>query len=194
MSVVPEYLNRRRALKTLIGGVLGTFAASKLVHSNSKVASSTTAKLPPRPNNISPELLAKDESFWAQVALNYDKAQRIVNLEHGYWGKMSKQVQEVFVDKTKMVNTQLSVYARKHFSEDLKLSAGKIAQALGANYDEVVITRNATESIHNLMRQYNDFNANDTVLFADIDYPSFKDTMRWLAKTQVTVHQGPIDS
>ena len=40
MSVVPEYLNRRRALKTLIGGVLGTFAASKLVHANSKIASS----------------------------------------------------------------------------------------------------------------------------------------------------------
>ena len=171
-------------LKTLVGGAFGTLAATKLAYASSGMASLKTHQFLKMTKGLSPELLAKDESFWAQVALNYDKAQGIVNLEHGYWGKMSKQVQEVFIDKTKMVNTQLSVYARKHFSEDLKLSASKIAQALGANHDEVVITRNATESIHNLMRQYNDFNTNDTVLFADIDYPSFKDTMRWLAKTQ----------
>ncbi|AMJ95386.1 aminotransferase class V-fold PLP-dependent enzyme [Alteromonas stellipolaris] len=197
MSEVPEYLNRRQVLKALVGGAVGgtvgTLAATKLVHASSEVTSSIPAKLPrlpERPKNISPEMLAKDESFWAQVALNYDKARGIVNLEHGYWGKMSKQVQQVFIEKTEMVNTQLSVYGRKHFSNDLKNSAHKIAQALGADSDEVVITRNATESIHNLMRQYNDFNANDTVLFADIDYPSFKETMRWLAKTQ---HVKPVE-
>jgi selenocysteine lyase/cysteine desulfurase len=197
MSEVPEYLNRRQVLKALVGGAVGgtvgTLAATKLVHASSEVTSSIPAKLPRLPEipkNISPEMLAKDESFWAQVALNYDKARGIVNLEHGYWGKMSKQVQQVFIEKTEMVNTQLSVYGRKHFSNDLKNSAHKIAQALGADSDEVVITRNATESIHNLMRQYNDFNANDTVLFADIDYPSFKETMRWLAKTQ---HVKPVE-
>ncbi len=190
MSVEPEHLNRRRMLKALAGGALGSLAASQLVHASSEVAPLITVTIPPRLKNISPELLAKDESFWAQVALNYDKARGIVNLEHGYWGKMSRQVQQVFIEKTEMVNTQLSVYGRKHFSNDLKNSAHKIAQALGADSDEVVITRNATESIHNLMRQYNDFNANDTVLFADIDYPSFKETMRWLAKTQ---HVKPVE-
>ncbi|MDO6533114.1 aminotransferase class V-fold PLP-dependent enzyme [Alteromonas stellipolaris] len=191
MSVVPEYLNRRQVLKALVGvsvgGTVGTLAATKLVHASSEVTSSISAKLPrlpKRPKNISPEMLAKDESFWAQVALNYDKARGIVNLEHGYWGKMSKQVQQVFIEKTEMVNTQLSVYGRKHYKDDLAYSTNRAAEALGAENEEVVLTRNATESIHNLMRQYNDFNANDTVLFADIDYPSFKDTMRWLAKTQ----------
>ena len=184
MSVEPEHLNRRHMLKALAGGALGSLAVSQLVHASSEVAPLRTVTIPPRPKNISPELLAKDESFWAQVALNYDKAQGIINLEHGYWGKMSRQVQGVFIEKTQMVNTQLSVYGRKHFSDDLKYSANKIAQALGADSDEVVITRNATESIHNLMRQYNSFETNDTVLFADIDYPSFKDTMRWLAESR----------
>ncbi len=191
MSVVPEYLNRRQVLKALVGvsvgGTVGTLSATKLVHASSEVTSSISAKLPrlpERPKNISPEMLAKDESFWAQVALNYDKARGIVNLEHGYWGKMSKQVQQVFIEKTEMVNTQLSVYGRKHYKDDLAYSTNRAAEALGAENEEVVLTRNATESIHNLMRQYNDFEANDTVLFADIDYPSFKDTMRWLAKTQ----------
>lgn len=187
MSVVPEYLNRRRVLKALVGGAVGALGATKLVHASSEVASSISPQLPlltKIPKNISPELLATDESFWAQVALNYDKAQGIVNLEHGYWGKMSRQVQEVFIEKTEMVNTQLSVYGRRHFKDDLAHSTNRAAQALGAENEEVVLTRNATESIHNLMRQYNNFEANDTVLFADIDYPSFKDTMRWLAKTQ----------
>jgi selenocysteine lyase/cysteine desulfurase len=47
--------------------------------------------------------------------------------------------------------------------------------------DEVVLTRNATESIHNLIRQYQAITPDDAVLYADIDYPSFQDTMQWLA-------------
>jgi selenocysteine lyase/cysteine desulfurase len=97
---------------------------------------------------------------------------------------MSRPVQSAFIEKTKMVNTELSFYARKNFTDDTAVSTLKVATVLGAKEEEVVLTRNATESIHNLIRQYNALEANDTVLFTDIDYPSFKETMQWLASSR----------
>ena len=181
MSTDSTTFNRRKMLKTLTAGAVGSLVVSGLVQSNPQMSSTD---FPIIPTDTSPETLAKDESFWAKVALFYDTTQGIVNLEHGYWGKMSRPVQNTFIDKTSMVNTELSYYARKHYAEDHTLSTHKVAKALGVNNDELVLTRNATESVHNLIRQYNDLRPHDAVLFTDIDYPSFKDTMRWLAASR----------
>jgi selenocysteine lyase/cysteine desulfurase len=178
MSTESTIFNRRAMLKTLTAGAAYSFAASGLAESQTHT--SMTA-FPAIPMGMTPESLATDESFWAEIATFYDKAQGVVNLEHGYWGKMSRPVQNAFVEATHMVNTQLSFYARKDYNDDEKLSITKVAEALGVNNDEIVLTRNATEAIHNLIRQYNDLSANDAVLYADLDYPSFKDTMQWLA-------------
>lgn len=181
MSIESTDFNRRKMLKTLTIGAVSSFAVAGLAQAKTKT---NFAGLPKIPKGTSPEILATNEPFWAKVALFYDKAEGIVNLEHGYWGKMSRPVQNTFIEKTRMVNTQLSIYARNHYKDDAKLSVHKVADALGASDDEIVLTRNATESIHNLLRQYNDFSENDTVLYTDIDYPSFKETMQWLATSR----------
>jgi hypothetical protein len=35
---------------------------------------------------------ARDERYWAQVAAFYESPSDLLNLEHGYWGKMAKPV------------------------------------------------------------------------------------------------------
>ena len=114
------------------------------------------------------------------MAANYDRTEGIVNLEHGYWGKMAHPVQDAYIDATRRVNAQNSFYARKQFATDEMESVHRVARALGVHDDEIVLTRNATESIHNLIRQYRDLAAGDAVLYADIDYPHFKTAMQWL--------------
>jgi selenocysteine lyase/cysteine desulfurase len=59
-------------------------------------------------------------------------------------------------------------------------SVQRVASALGVNDDEIVLTRNATESIHNLIRQYRGLVAGDAILYTDLDYPHFKTAMQWL--------------
>lgn len=172
--------NRRKILKTLTAGAALTLSAPMLAKSKSPINS----VLPELPKGISPESLASDEIFWAKVATFYEKAQGIVNLEHGYWGKMSIPIQNTFIEKTDMVNSELSYYARKNYKADSQLSTKKVAQALGVTAEEVVLTRNATEAVHNLIRQYKDLGQNQTVLYSDIDYPSFKETMKWLAESR----------
>ena len=103
-----------------------------------------------------------------------------VNLEHGYWGKMSHPVQDVYQAASRMVNAQNSYYARKNYTADHQLSVQRVAQALAVEEDEIVLTRNATEAVHNLIRQYRGLETGDAVLYADVDYPSFKKTMLWL--------------
>ena len=137
-------------------------------------------RLPSLPVDADPSALAQDENFWSEVAVNYDRTVGIVNLEHGYWGKMAHPVQDAYIDATRMVNAQNSFYARRQFAADEIESVRRVARALGVHDDEIVLTRNATESIHNLIRQYRDLTAGDAILYADLDYPHFKTAMRWL--------------
>jgi selenocysteine lyase/cysteine desulfurase len=124
--------------------------------------------------------LARNESYWSEVATHYDRTEGIVNLEHGYWGKMAHSVQDAYIDATRMVNAQNSFYARKQYAADEQESVRRVARTLGVHDDEIALTRNATESIHNLIRQYRGLTADDAILYADIDYPHFKTAMRWL--------------
>jgi selenocysteine lyase/cysteine desulfurase len=180
MSSEPKSFNRRKMLKTLTAGAALSITMPSLVHASGLISQ---AKLPNPPKGSNPQSLAEDEAYWANVATFYNKAQGIVNLEHGFWGKMSIPVQNAFIKNTEMTNTELSYYARKNYNADSKESTEKAASALGVTGEEVVLTRNATEAVHNLIMQYNDLGENETVLYTDIDYPSFKETMKWLAES-----------
>lgn len=132
------------------------------------------------PSGTPADKLAQDEQYWRTIATYYDATKGIVNLEHGYWGKMARPVQDYYIAATRMVNAQNSYYARKDYKKDQQESIRRVATALGVKEDEIVLTRNATEAIHNLIRQYQGLEPGDTVLFGDVDYPSFKVTMKWL--------------
>ena len=125
--------------------------------------------------------MAKDETFWEKVRARYDIQNEIINLEQGYWGKMSNPVQQAFFEHTRRVNREMSWYARKHFGRDLHAAREAVADALQVKKQEIMLTRNATESFVNLITQYNDFETGDEILWADIDYPSYQDMMAWLS-------------
>ena len=127
-----------------------------------------------------PRELARDEAYWARVAIHYDSPAEPLNLEHGYWGKMALPVQKNYLEATQRVNRDLSVYARRQFAADQQAVEALIADALGVAPDEIAVTRNATESLQGLVRQYRGFGAGASVLYADVDYPEFKSLMQWL--------------
>ena len=169
MSTRSPGFSRRRFL-----GAIGASAAAGLP------LNSAARSTPAWPHGVSADELARDENFWSEVAAFYDRTTGIVNLEHGYWGKMATPVQDAYLDATRMVNAQNSYYARKRYDADAALATQRVAQALGVRDDEIVLTRNATEAVQNLIRQYRGLQDGDAVLYADIDYPHFKSAMRWL--------------
>lgn len=174
MSESGRGISRRTVLRGLASGAVVAIAGS--------VKARTVGELPKPPTDVAPQTLSRDEDYWSEVASYYDATIGTINLEHGYWGKMARPVQEFYLSATRMVNKQNSYYARRDYDADHRSSVQRVARALGAEESEIVLTRNATEAIHNLIRQYRGLRSGDAVLYADADYPSFKTTMAWLEK------------
>lgn len=178
----------RLTRRTVLSGGAGVIAAGLLPVQHAWTNTTILRKnLPSPPPEHTPDDLARDEQFWESVASYYDRTQGIVNLEHGYWGKMARPVREAYLDATDKVNTQNSYYARREYGADYTTIVKRVASALGAHTDEITLTRNATESIHALILQYRHLEPGDTVLYADVDYPSFKSLVRSLEETRGVV-------
>lgn len=166
--------NRRRVVQGLAG-------ASVLAAAGGATASLDLLPTEmPAPVDIDPGTLAADEAHWARVGRYYARTEGIVNLEHGYWGRMANPVLQRYQTALARVNQDNSFYARRLYGRDYQYARERVARLLGADVEEVALTRNATEAVHNLIRQYRDLGPGDAVLLADVDYPAFKRTMAWL--------------
>lgn len=121
--------------------------------------------------------IASDEAFWRPIVAQYDVTPDVVNFENGYWGLMAKPVLEAFVRNTEKVNRNNSWYARRDYYAEIQPIHARIAAFLGAGPDEIVFTRNATESLQALVGGYNRLKPGDAVMYADLDYDSIQTAM-----------------
>lgn len=176
----PGTFSRRTLLSGFAAGALATVAGAAKAQSTATSQGSAPA-LPVPPADQSAARLAQDEAFWRDVSTHYRRVEGIIDLEHGYWGKMAAPVEEAYLAATRRVNQDMAVYARGEYGADLRASIARVAAALGVAEDEIVLTRNATESLHSLVRQYQTITPADAVLYSDVDYPSYQDIMQWLA-------------
>ncbi|MED7667046.1 aminotransferase class V-fold PLP-dependent enzyme [Pseudomonas moraviensis subsp. stanleyae] len=126
---------------------------------------------------------ARDEAFWQTFADRYDVQPGPVNLENGYFGRMSRTVIEEYQRNIELINTSNSVYVRQRFEQhdNLEIRA-QVAELIGVRAQSVALTRNATEGLQSLIRNYNRLQPGDQVLICDLEYDTVKGAMRWLAK------------
>ncbi|WP_375203690.1 aminotransferase class V-fold PLP-dependent enzyme [Hyphococcus sp.] len=124
---------------------------------------------------------ADDETYWREVAKAYDVKKDIINLENGYWGVMARPVAERYVENLKRINHDNSYYARRSYGDDYKTVIAQLAAALGAEDEEIALTRGATEALKGLIAGYNKLEPGDAVMYADLDYPEMIAMMDWRA-------------
>jgi selenocysteine lyase/cysteine desulfurase len=131
------------------------------------------------------EQQAMDEQFWQRIAQRYDVEPGPINLENGYFGRMTRAVLDEYRQNIEFVNRSNSAYARRQFdTHDSGEIHARLAELLDVRRDEVAITRCASESLQSLIRNYNQLQAGDQVLICDLDYISVQTAMRWLAKSR----------
>jgi selenocysteine lyase/cysteine desulfurase len=123
---------------------------------------------------------ADNEAYWATVRAQYAVTDEVTNLEAGYWGIMSIPTTKAFIKNTEFLNLNNTHYVRRKFFGDQEAIIERLAKKLGVGADELVLTRNATESLRCLMTQYNKLKPGDTVIYADTDYGSMQTTMAHL--------------
>ncbi|MBZ9785136.1 aminotransferase class V-fold PLP-dependent enzyme [Pseudomonas sp. REP124] len=126
---------------------------------------------------------ARDEAFWQTFADRYDLQPGPINLENGYFGRMSRTVVEEYQRNIELINRGNSVQVRQRFEqgENAKINA-QVAALIGVPDEAVVLTRNATDGLQSLIRNYNRLQPGDQVLICDLEYDTVKGAMRWLEK------------
>jgi selenocysteine lyase/cysteine desulfurase len=128
---------------------------------------------------------ARDEGFWQQIASRYDVEPGPINLEMGYFGRMTRAVVEDYQRNIEYVNRSNSVFVRRQFDEhDSEVIHAELAALVQVSADEIAITRCASESLQSLIRNYNQLQPGDQVLICDLDYLSVQSAMSWLAKSR----------
>ncbi|WP_191487320.1 aminotransferase class V-fold PLP-dependent enzyme [Pseudomonas sp. FEN] len=128
---------------------------------------------------------ARDEHFWHAVAARYDLEPGPINLENGYFGRMTRSVVAQYERHIEFINRSNSVHVRQRFEmiESLEIRA-QLADLLGTSADAVALTRCASDGLHALIRNYNALRPGDQLLVSDQEYPSVLGAMRWLARNR----------
>lgn len=126
---------------------------------------------------------ARDEAFWQTFADRYAVEPGPLNLENGYFGRMSRTVVEEYQRNIELINGGNSVHVRQRFEqgESVKIRA-QLAKLINAPAQAVAFTRNASDGLQSLIRNYNRLEPGDQVLLCDLEYDTVKSAIRWLAR------------
>ena len=94
-----------------------------------------------------PSSVAEDEAFWAAIRGKYRLKPDYINLESGYYSMQAQPVLEAFIARVREVNYEASYYLRTTQVPDKAAARDKLAAMAGCSPDELIITRNTTESL-----------------------------------------------
>lgn len=127
------------------------------------------------------------EDVWDQLREGYRLNPDYINLENGNYCFLPQETLEKYMDHIRDINYQAAYYMRTVQFENKAKSAAAVAKLLGASPEEVVLTRNTTESLDLIISGY-PWNAGDEAIFANQDYGTMQTMFelagrRWGIKT-----------
>ncbi|MGA2270267.1 MAG: aminotransferase class V-fold PLP-dependent enzyme [Bryobacteraceae bacterium] len=158
-------MNRRSFFQLAAGTAVAAFEDTAIGRASAAVKGRT------------PEEVAADEDYWAEIRNAFTIDRNIVNLNNGHVSPSPRVVQEAmrrYLEYSDMgpYHTMISVLERQ--AEAVRR---RLAQAAGCDPEEMAITRNASESLENV--QYGiDLKPGDEVLTTNQDYPRMLTTFR----------------
>ena len=131
--------------------------------------------------HLSPEELAKDEAFWNQIRSGYRLKPDYINLENGYYCLIPQETLENQIHHLREVNYQGSYYMRTVQWDNKRHICEKLGELVDCTADELIITRNTTESLDTVIAGY-DWHPGDEAVMAEQDYGAMRDMFKLQAK------------
>ena len=166
-------MNKRAFLRTMGGASLGMLLGDRLW--------AQYAELPPR-------MLAEDEPFWALIREKYRLKPDYINLENGYFSMQSQPVLEAFVGRVREINYEASYYMRTRQFDDKLAARTQLARMAGCSANELIITRNTTESLDTVIAGV-DWKPGDEAVMAEQDYGAMLDMFKLQARRRGIVNR-----
>lgn len=123
---------------------------------------------------LPPAELAGEEDFWATLRSQYRLTPDYINLENGYYSMQSGPVLEAFIGKVRRINFEASRYLRTTQYPDKNAVRDRLALLAGCPPEELIITRNTTESLDTVISGF-DWKPGDEAVMAAQDYGAMLD-------------------
>jgi len=141
-----------------------------------------------RVEHLSPVELASDEEFWESIRAGYKLNPDYINLENGYYCMMPEETLEHYLSYVKEINYQASYYMRKLLANNKKVTRQKLAELAGCDYEEVIVTRNATESLDLVIGGLH-WEEGDEAVMAEQDYGAMLNMFRLMKERYGVVNK-----
>jgi selenocysteine lyase/cysteine desulfurase len=148
-----------------------------------------------RLSTAAPAEIAQDDAFWTAIRGKYRLVPDYINLENGYYSMQSDEVLEAFIGHIRRLNYEASRYMRTVRTSDKDRVRNKLAALAGCSPEELIITRNTTESLDTVISGY-DWKPGDEAVMAAQDYGAMLDQFKLMARRHGIVNKVvslPID-
>jgi len=129
-----------------------------------------------------------DESFWEKIRKDYLLTPDYINLENGYYNIMPQPTLEKFIAHVKQVNLEGAYYMRTVQYENKKAMAAKLADLTGCTVDDLIMTRNTTESLDMIIGGY-PWQPGDEAVMAEQDYGAMLEMFKQVSKRNGVVNK-----
>lgn len=136
----------------------------------------------------SADSLAGDEAFWEGIRKDYKLKPDYINLENGYYCFLPQETLESFISHVREINYQGSYYMRTVQYENKKDAVAKLASIAGCSPEELIITRNTTESLDTVIGGMH-WKEGDEAVMAEQDYGAMLDMFKLMAKRYGVVNK-----
>ncbi len=163
-------MDKRDFIKKISLATLATPLYGSVLHSCLEEVSSTSAKD-----------LSSNEDFWLKVRSDYKLKPEYINLESGYYNIIPTPTLNALHEHINMVNYQGSYYMRTVQWDNKKRMAEKLGSLLGSTAENVIITRNTTESLDMVIKGMS-WEKGDEAVYAQQDYGAMQMMFEQVAK------------
>jgi len=171
-------ISKRRFLGSISAGVaaLAALPLARIEHAFAQVAT------------VAADELAADETFWQSIRKQYGVTRDFIQLENGYYSLTAEPVLERYVHHVREVNATSSFYMRTKQADDKLAVRRELARMLGCPAEELIITRNTTESLDTVISGF-DWKPGDEAVMAEQDYGSMLDMFKLQARRHGMVNR-----
>ncbi len=136
----------------------------------------------------SPSVLAEDNAFWEQIRQQYILKPDYINLENGYYNFLPQPILNKYIQHIKEINYQGSYYMRTVQWENKQKSVIALSEIAGCSPDELIITRNTTESLDTIIGGIH-WQAGDEAIMAEQDYGAMLDMFKLVSERHGVVNK-----